>query len=254
MKLFFRCIDVFSGRSERAPVRNAVESQRRPCFRNTTGEPVFPGGQKKYPLHAAGRLVMAAIATAFLIAPAEAANFYCCKDDNGRQVCGDFIPSVCNDRGYRIVNQAGVTIKEVPPPMSKEEKEALAAEEIRKKEELAVLRENQRRNQALLDSYSSVKDIDLALQRNEDENQRLIQISESEILNLKAKKQALLDEASLKKNQDSSDLSRQLEGLNRQILEQEALIEAQKKTAAVLRERFAEDKRRYLELSKPKSQ
>src|SRR5512145_114785 len=97
-----------------------------------------------------------------------AGEFYCCPDPaSGRRICGDTLPEQCRGRAYRVLDSGGNIVKEVGPPMTAEQKIELAAENRRKKQLEEAARELRRRDQALLDTYATPQDIDLAQRKAE---------------------------------------------------------------------------------------
>ncbi|MGE5769514.1 MAG: hypothetical protein ACM32G_04380, partial [Betaproteobacteria bacterium] len=79
-----------------------------------------------------------------------AGNFYCC---NGGRICGDSLPEQCRGKAYRIYDSKGNFLRDVGPPMSADEKAALLLEERHRKEAEDKLKEQRRKDQALLDTY-----------------------------------------------------------------------------------------------------
>jgi hypothetical protein len=94
-----------------------------------------------------------------LAASAQAASeFYCCQDPaNGRRVCGDTLPEQCRGRAYRILDSGGNIVKEVGAPLTPEQKAELILENKRRKQLEDAGREQRRRDQALLDTYTTRK-------------------------------------------------------------------------------------------------
>ena len=97
-----------------------------------------------------------------------AGEFYCCQDPgNGRRVCGDTLPRVCRGEAYRILDSGGNLIREMGPPLTAEQKTEQAIENKRRKQLEEASREQRRRDQALLDTYTTSEDIDLAQKKAE---------------------------------------------------------------------------------------
>lgn len=108
-------------------------------------------------------LVALVIGTAFSL-PA-AAKLYKWVDDKGVTHYGETIPPEYANKDREELNKAGRVVekKEVLTP---EERSARELEETRKREDDEAVLEQKRRDKALLNTYSNVKEIDLARGRN----------------------------------------------------------------------------------------
>ena len=84
---------------------------------------------------------------------------FCCTD-NGHQVCGDVLPLQCYGKGYREVSPQGTVRRLVEAPLTPEQLARREAEERARRAEIASRRAELRRNQSLLETYSSVADIE----------------------------------------------------------------------------------------------
>ena len=94
-----------------------------------------------------------------------AAKMYKWVDDNGTTHYGETIPPEYANKDRAELNKAGRVVdkKEVLTP---EERRAKELEDIKKREDEEAAVEQKRRDKALLNTYSSVKEIDLARTRN----------------------------------------------------------------------------------------
>lgn len=109
--------------------------------------------------------------------PALASNMYRYKDDNGRMVISNTVPSDASRRGYQILNSQGRVVDEVEPAPTDEELAERAAEEARKKAAEAQRVEDAK----LLRSYSGPDDAVRALRRKLQELQSLVQLKRGNI-------------------------------------------------------------------------
>jgi len=106
---------------------------------------------------------------------AGAGKIVCWKDKSGKVVgCGDKVPPEYQDNATEELNKQGITVKQSEPALTPEQKKAQQAELERKKVEDQQKAEQRRRDKALLDTYTTEKEIDL--KRNRD-----IQLVESNI-------------------------------------------------------------------------
>ncbi len=182
---------------------------------------------------------------------AGAANLYCCTDAGGRQVCGDILPQACYGRAYREVGPSGRTVRTVEAPLSAEQRAQRAADETRRQADAAALREQQRQDQALLDTYGSEKDIDMMRARAEDEVNKSILAAQNKLGELRSRRKNFENEAEFyKKKPVPAEVLKGLRDTDAGIKAQEALIEAKKREIEAVRAKYDDDKRRYLDLSR----
>ena len=184
--------------------------------------------------------------------PAQAAGeFYCCQDpSSGRRVCGDTLPGACRGQSYRLIDNAGNVIKEVGKPLTPEQKaEQLALEKQRKhQEELA--REQRRKDQALLDTYSLPEDIDLAQGKAEADVNFSIKAAQAKIADVQKKRAKLLNEAEFyKKKALPAELDRDLKATEHEIKVQQELIDVKQHDLATIKTKYDADRKRYFELT-----
>ncbi|WP_310449306.1 DUF4124 domain-containing protein [Sulfuritalea sp.] len=203
------------------------------------------------------RLISALLfASSALLAMGAAAQtrIYCCDDANGRKVCGDFLPTACQGRAYEERDNRGFVSKKVEAPLTAEQQARRAAELARKEEEAKRAAEERRRNLALLATYSSEKDINSAQTR------ALAEIDK----NMKQAQQRL-EEANKRKKKLESDrefyrgkplpeqVKADIRDNEKEIAAQKTAVAAKSKEMDEVRSRFADEKKRYLELTGKKS-
>ncbi|MFH1819619.1 MAG: hypothetical protein ABIK82_22530 [Pseudomonadota bacterium] len=175
---------------------------------------------------------------------------YCCDDANGRKVCGDFLPTACQGRAYEERDNRGFVSKKVEAPLTAEQQARRTAELARKEEEAKRAAEERRRNLALLATYSSEKDINSA------QNRALAEVEK----NMKQAQQRL-EEANKRKKKLESDkefykgkplpeqVKADIRDNEKEIAAQKTAVAAKSKEMDEVRSRFADEKKRYLELT-----
>lgn len=94
-----------------------------------------------------------------------AARTFCCTDDRGVRACGDVLPESCRNRAYSEFNEKGQKVRSQEAPLSEAQQAARDAEQKKKREEDKQALEQRRRDQALLNTYTSEKDLDTARDR-----------------------------------------------------------------------------------------
>ena len=106
---------------------------------------------------------------------AHAQKIVCWKDKAGKTIgCGDKVPPEFEDNATKELNQRGVTVKQSAPALTADQKKAQQAETERKAADERNLAEQRRKDRALLDTFSTEKEIDLKRTRD-------IQLIESNI-------------------------------------------------------------------------
>ncbi len=91
----------------------------------------------------------------------------CWKDKAGKTVgCGDKVPPEYQDNANSVINQRGVTVKESGAVLTPEQQAAQKAEAEKKKLDAQKRADDERRDRALLDSFSNEKEIDLKRARD----------------------------------------------------------------------------------------
>ena len=91
----------------------------------------------------------------------------CWKDKSGKTIgCGDKVPFEYQDNASRELNKRGMTVKQTDAALTPEQRQAQVAEAQRKKLLEQKLEEERRRDRALLDSFTTEKEIDLKRSRD----------------------------------------------------------------------------------------
>lgn len=200
-------------------------------------------------MHTLSRLGALAIVLG-LGGPAMAAgNFYCCVDANGKQVCGDLLPHACYGRAYRELGPNGQTLRNIEAPLTAEQRAARSAEEAQRKVEEEILREKHRKDQALLNTYGSEKDIEFMRMRAQTDVQKSISAAETKIAEIRTQRKVFENEAEFyKKKKLPPEVQKGLRDADYEIKVQEYLIESKKKELDLIRIKYDEDLRRYQEI------
>lgn len=180
-----------------------------------------------------------------------ATTFFCCPDPaSGRRTCGDTLPEVCRGKAYKVIGADGAVIKEVGPPLTTEQKNEAAALAKRKQEQEDVLREQRRRDQALLDTYSSVKDIDVAQQQAEADLQHAIISANAQIDVIREQRKKFEREAEFyKKKTIPADVAKGLREADYSIKLLEETREVKRRDFQTIKNKYDSDRRRYLEIT-----
>ncbi len=193
-----------------------------------------------------------ATAIIFLLASANvsAASLYCCQDAaSGRRVCADSLPEACRGRPYKILDSAGNVTKEVAAPLTPEQKAQIEADAKRRKDEEAAFREQKRKDDALLETYSELADIDRARARAEAEVLEAMKAAEAKIAEAKKTRKKFEEEAEFyKKKALPPDVEKGLRSADYEIKIQSELLAAKQQDFNLIKAKYDEDKRRFLSL------
>jgi hypothetical protein len=181
-----------------------------------------------------------------------AGEFYCCHDPvSGRRVCGDTLPEQCRGRAYRVLDSGGNIVKEVGPPLTPEQKAEQIVENRRKKQLEDASREQRRRDQALLDTYTTPEDIDLAQQKAEADVNFAILSTIARIDAARTKRKKFADEAEFyKKKALPAELDKELRAIDHEIRLQQELLDIKKKDFESIKAKYDADRKRYFELTR----
>jgi len=185
---------------------------------------------------------------------ASARNSYCCNDANGKLTCGDMLPAACHKRPYRVLDDRGRVINEVAAPLTPEQRVLRDAEEVKKQEAAKQAAEEKRRNQALVATYPSEKDIDLARDRAlADFDKASADTQKRHDEALKQKKKLDAEKEFYVKKPMPANLKKQIDDNENAIKTAKAALETRKQEAEALRTKFDDEKKRYMDLRYGKS-
>lgn len=183
--------------------------------------------------------------------PVSAGEFYCCPDPvTGRRICEDTVPAQCRGRGYKVLDSAGNLQRDVPPPLTPEQKAQQAQEARLRKQQEEAAKEQRRKDQALLDTYTTPTDIDQAQQKAENDLNTAISSAKSQMDTIRRRLQKLEKEAEFyKKKSMPSDLAKELEAQRHEMSLLQELVNLKQKDFDTVRNKYDADRKRYFELT-----
>jgi hypothetical protein len=194
------------------------------------------------------------ILTAVLLAMplASQAQSYRCTGKDGKRYYGATIPNQCVGQMVEQLNAQGTVMRRIEPAMTAEQRAEREAEKKAAAEKAAQEREEGRRNRALLATYQSDEDIEIARKRALEDNERSVKEVEVRIDQLRKRDEGFKKEMEFYQGKNKpparfeQDVAR-----NRQDLKiQEEELARRKEEAKGINARFDEDKRRFQELTK----
>lgn len=175
---------------------------------------------------------------------------YCCDDANGRPQCGDVLPTVCYGRAYREVGPNGVLKRHVEAPLTQQEIARREADSARRKDEEVQQLKQRRLDQALLETYASLADLDSRQERAIGEIERgLAQVREREAELVVERKRVATEAESYRGRELPRKLVAAQQSLDAELAAQRTLIDTKQRELETARARFAADRRRYAELT-----
>ena len=195
------------------------------------------------------------IASFCLFAPAAfAAHSFCCVDEHGARYCGDILPEKCRTRAYTEFNERGAKVRNVDAPLSDAQQAARDADLKKQREADRVVQEQKRRDIALMTTYATEQDLDVARDRQVKEVERSInQAQEKMAANQKVAAKLTKDKEFYKNNALPDDLKESLRRNDSAIKADQANIDLKKKEIEDIKSRFEADRIRLRELRSDKS-
>lgn len=200
------------------------------------------------------RAVVFVCLTMLAAAPAVAQlRMYKCVDAKGRTYYTQVPPPECLGRDTQELNKSGSVIRRTPRevPLTPEQKAAREADRKKKLESEERAKEEQRKNTALLNTYSSEKDIDDARARALRETEAAIKETEKRITAAEKRRKDLESEKEFYlKRPVPAKLKQDISNIEIEIRNQNELLDAKKKEIGTINARYDQDKRRYVELTR----
>lgn len=179
------------------------------------------------------------------------AQSYRCVGADGKRYYGSTIPQECFQRQVEELNKQGLVVKRIDPLAAEKDRQAKQAADAKKKEEETASRENGRRNQALLATYTSEKDIDDARNRALADNRRATRETQERIEAIRKRQSGYDKEATAYKGKDElpAKLRDDMKQAQDELSAQETLLEAKKREAEHINARYDDDKKRYAHIT-----
>jgi hypothetical protein len=172
---------------------------------------------------------------------AHAANMFCCSGGDGVRICGDVLPQACYNKPYKEFNERGELVRSNGGPLTAAQKAQKEAELRDKQSKDKLAQETLRRDQALISTYATDRDLDVARARAMADLDRSTQ-----------QLQEQLDASTKRRNQLASSATpnkqAQLSRLDASIADTQAKLTAKKAEAEQTRQKFDADLARLHEL------
>ncbi len=191
--------------------------------------------------------------TLLAVAPAAAQQrMYKCVDARGKVYYTQVPPPECLGRDTQELDKSGTPMRksQTPAALTPEQQRAREAELKKKIEAEERAKEERRKNTALLNTYSSEKDIDDARGRALKEAELAIAETEKRIVGAQKRRKELESEKEFYvKKPMPLRLKQDIANNEIEIKNQTELLDAKKKEISVINAKYDSDKRRYVELT-----
>ncbi len=194
-------------------------------------------------------VLITGLALAPLVAEAQS---YRCVGKDGKKYYGQTVPTQCIGLPMEVLNAQGLVMRRIDPQATLSEQQQKAAEAEEKRKRDVVLKEEIRKNKALLSTYTSEADVERARKQAIADNQKAVQETEKRIADLKKRQAELKKELEFfqGKNKPPAKLQQEIKDNEFTIETQETLLVQKKKDVDTINARYDEDKKRYGELTK----
>jgi len=204
--------------------------------------------------HTAAVLIAAACATAPILASAQPPQVltYRCIGQDKKTYYGQTPPPQCAGLPLEMLNPQGLVVKRIDPLAEAEQKAARQAEEAQKRKAESAQKDRQRRDKALLATYTSEADIELARKRALTDNDKAVAEIEGRIAATKKRQADLAKEQEFfqGKNKPPAKLQQDIQTAGDELKVQEAQRDKRHKDVETINAKYDEDKRRYIELTR----
>jgi hypothetical protein len=179
-------------------------------------------------------MLRAALAIAIALLPLGAlAQSYRCVGTDGKKYYGSSVPPQCTGQSVEQLNEQGLVVKRLDAATTAGERAKKDAEEADRKKREAHAKEQGRKDNALLASYTSEKDIEIARARALENPQQAVKDADTRIAALNKRRGAPNENA---------------KAIDAELKTQEGVRVSRKKEIDAINARYDEDKKRYIEI------
>jgi len=188
------------------------------------------------------------IGAAPLLAQAQGFTYRCTGSD-GKKYYGSTIPMQCAGRLVEVLGAGGTVVKRIDPEQEEKDRRAKALKAAGKSEQTIEQRDEERRNRALLATYTSVKDIEDARARALRDNAAQAGRFEQRIKDLQTRRSRYEKELDTykKDGKASSTVEDNIKNTDLEIRVQEELLTSKRKEVDGINAKYDEDKKRFAE-------
>ena len=183
-------------------------------------------------------MLRAALAIAITLLPLAAlAQSYRCVGTDGKKYYGSSVPPQCTGQPVEQLNEQGLVVKRLDAAATASERAKKDAEEADRKKREALAKEQGRKDTALLASYTSEKDIEIARARALENPKQAVKDAETSIAALMKRRAAPNENA---------------QAIDSEVKTQQNVLASRKKEIDAINARYDEDKKRYIAIKQGK--
>jgi hypothetical protein len=179
---------------------------------------------------------------------------YRCTGKDAKKYYGQTIPPACLGQPLELINKQGMVVKRIDPEAEEKARLAKEAADSEKGREVdSAQRDAMRRNQALLATYTSEKDIDSARARALAENTKAVRDVEVRIDGIRKRQSGYEKELEQHKSRDGeapAKLRDDMVNADNELNANLQLLETKKREAEAINARYDEDKKRYAAITR----
>lgn len=186
------------------------------------------------------------------IVTAAQAEIYKWKDAQGVTHYGDTMPPQAAGRATTELSKKGMILKQTPAALTPEQRSNNEAAQSREAKEQQTLNDQKRRDSALLNTYTSPAEIDLARDRNLELSKLVITGTNARIAPLMEKQAKIMQQAG-GKVPGKGPLAMEYAENAKHISELQTILTQKNNEMSEIRTRFDADKARYIELTGKKA-
>ena len=178
------------------------------------------------------------------------ADMFRCTAKDGRKYYSSTIPRQCIGRVVEQLNSQGSVVRRIDPEGDEKAREAKKAALAKQKAQEAANREAERRNEALLATYTSVRDIDDARSRALADSQKAMRDVQSQIEAIRKRRAGYEKELAFYKGKTPPQkLSDDIQSADMDLKANEDLLAVKKQEMERINTRYDADRKRYIELT-----
>ena len=196
-----------------------------------------------------GGMAVALIAATPLLAQAQGGLTYRCAGADGKKYYGSAIPMQCAGRLVEALNSSGMVVKRFDPAAEERERLEKQTKEGKRPElQSAAERDEERRNRALLATYTSAQEIEDARGRALADNAQQASRFERRITELRTRRARYEKELETYKKDgkgSSQVITDNIKNVDLEIAAQEELLTAKRSEVTGINTKYDEDKKRY---------
>ncbi len=196
------------------------------------------------------RYILSLLLLALVSLPATA-KMYKWVDEKGETHFGDTVPAQYAGQGSAELNKGGLVIRKTDPALTPEQRKTREDELAQKKEEERKAMEQKRRDAALLNTYTTEKEIDLVRDRNLQQAELQRQGVELRIKQIQPRYNQFRSQATTltaRQKPLPPGLQQEMQETEKELKHLQEMVQRKHQEMDDLRAKFEDDKKRFREL------